>query len=89
VRRHAQRAITHTPHLPSCLPFPHSLSIQDFQPRIHLNEADFAVLTRGGALCDAAGRVGPKEFELAMRAQLRLYAQAARGKERGGERVGP
>ena len=51
------------------------MPIQDFQPRIHLNESDFTVITNNGDLCDDKGRLGPRAFELSMRKQLRLFAQ--------------
>jgi hypothetical protein len=43
---------------------------------MHVASSDFMALTRGGALCDAEDRLGPAEFELAMREQIRLYTQA-------------
>ena len=43
---------------------------------MHVAPSDFVAFTRGGALCDDADRLGPAEFELAMREQIRLYAQA-------------
>ena len=48
---------------------------QDFEPRIHLSDSDFAVITQNGALCDATGRLGPAEFETVMRQQIRSYHQ--------------
>jgi hypothetical protein len=48
---------------------------QDFQPHIHLSEADYAVLTQDGALCDAGGGLGPASFEAALRRQIALYHQ--------------
>ena len=47
--------------------------VQDFTPHIHLTESDFAAITAGGALCDAAGDLGPREFEEAMRRQEHIY----------------
>ena len=49
--------------------------LQDFRPRIHLTESDFMVFTDNGVLCDDKGMMGPHEFEVAMRKQIRLYAQ--------------
>jgi hypothetical protein len=46
---------------------------------MHVAPSDFVALTRGGALCDAKDRLGAAEFELAMREQIRLYAQAEIG----------
>ena len=46
--------------------------VQDFTPHIHLTESDFAAITAGGALCDAAGDLGPREFEEAMRRQAHI-----------------
>jgi hypothetical protein len=43
---------------------------------MHVAPSDFVALTRGGALCDTKDRLGAAEFELAMREQIRLYAQA-------------
>ena len=43
---------------------------------MHVAPSDFVALTRGGTLCDATDRLGAAEFELAMREQIRLYAQA-------------
>ena len=49
--------------------------MQDFKPRIHLSESDYAVLTQGGALCDENGNLGPEQFEEALRNQMKLYMQ--------------
>ncbi len=43
---------------------------------MHVAPSDFVALTRGGALCDAEARLGAAEFALAIREQIRLYAQA-------------
>jgi hypothetical protein len=43
---------------------------------MHVAPSDFVALTRGGTLCDAKDRLGAAEFELAIREQIRLYAQA-------------
>lgn len=40
-----------------------------------MSESDYVVLTQSGALCDDEGNLGPDNFEAAIRAQLRLYAQ--------------
>ena len=48
---------------------------QNFQPPIHFSEADYAVLTQDGALCDAGGGLGPASFEAALRRQIALYHQ--------------
>ncbi len=42
---------------------------------MYVAPSDFMALTHGGVLCDAKDRLGVTEFELAMREQLRLYAQ--------------
>ena len=49
--------------------------LQNFIPRIHVTESDFMILTRNGALCDANGTLGFKEFEVCMREQIRFFAQ--------------
>jgi hypothetical protein len=36
---------------------------QDFSPRIHISDSDFAIITRNGALCDPGGGLGPTAFE--------------------------
>ena len=49
---------------------------QNFQPRIHVTEADFAVLTEHGRLCAKGdGHMQIGDFEEAMRRQMRFYAQ--------------
>ena len=50
--------------------------LQDVSPRIHVTDADFDGLTRGGALCAPGGRLGPAEFEALMREQLQRHTQA-------------
>ena len=50
---------------------------QDLQPRIHLTEADFKVMTRKGAHCSAKGRMSPVQFEAAIREQVRLRPRRA------------
>ena len=53
----------------------HNLYIirQEFSPRIHLSDSDFASFTEGH--CDADGTLGPAGFELAMRRQIKHAAQ--------------
>ena len=46
------------------------LHLQDFRPRIHLTQSDFASFTAGGRLCGADGQLGASEFETAMRKQV-------------------
>ncbi len=36
---------------------------QDFEPRIHLTQADFASITQRGLLCDADGQLTVAQFE--------------------------
>jgi hypothetical protein len=48
---------------------------QDYTPRIHMTELDFASITSNGLLCDERGMLGPAEFEAAMRKELRRFAQ--------------
>ena len=48
---------------------------QNFHPRIHLTESDFASITDGGILCDSGGFLGPAEFEAAMRKQVDCNAR--------------
>ncbi len=43
---------------------------QPFRPKLHMTEADFQGITRGGRLCDPEGGIGCKEFELVMREQV-------------------
>ena len=50
---------------------------QDFHPRIHLTDSDYASVTASGTLCAEDGRLGAAEFEAAMRRQLLLYAQVS------------
>jgi hypothetical protein len=49
--------------------------LQDFKPRIHISESDYAVLTKGWALCDEDGNLGPEQFEAALRNQMKLFTQ--------------
>jgi hypothetical protein len=44
-------------------------------PRIHLSESDFWDLTENGKLCNAAGEIGPKEFENIMRRKIHTFVQ--------------
>ena len=44
---------------------------QDFHPRIHITDSDFASITHDGALCDATGQLGQAEFEEVIRRQAR------------------
>ena len=53
---------------------------QDFEPRIHLADADFAALTAGGSLCDSEGALGPGEFDAAMRRQATCTRCACSGR---------
>jgi hypothetical protein len=48
---------------------------QDFKPRIHLSESDYAVFTQSGTLCDEHGNLGPQQFETALRRQMKIYTQ--------------
>ncbi len=57
--------------LPKCVT---AVAGQDFTPRIHVSDSDFMAITRNGALCRPNGGLGPAEFEVVMRDQLRLYA---------------
>jgi hypothetical protein len=47
----------------------------NFSPPIHITISDFAALTQRGALCSANGEMDTRDFELAMRQQLRLFVQ--------------
>ena len=47
----------------------------DFSPPLHITISDFAALTQRGALCTANGEMDNRDFELAMRLQLRLFVQ--------------
>jgi hypothetical protein len=40
--------------------------------RIHMSESDFKDITRNGALCDAEGMIGLREFETIVRAEVRV-----------------
>ena len=60
--------------------------LQDVSPRIHVTDADFDGLTRGGALCAPGGRLGPAEFEALMREQLQRHTQVSEREERRGDR---
>jgi hypothetical protein len=50
----------------------------DFSPPVQLTTSDFAVITQNGSLCGRSGEMGPRDFELAMRLQLRLFLQVRR-----------
>ena len=59
--------------------------MQDFHPRIHMTDSDFASITLDGKLCDAKGQLGPREFEEVMRRQVpviisRQYLKNIKGK---------
>ena len=45
---------------------------QDFHPRIHITDSDFASITQDGALCDTKGQLGPDEFANVIRRQVRI-----------------
>jgi hypothetical protein len=48
---------------------------QDFSPRIHVSESDFATMTLDGKLCNSFGTLGAEQFEAVFRRMLKLYAQ--------------
>ena len=48
---------------------------QDFRPRIHVSESDFATITLDGTYCNAAGKLGAEQFEAVFRRMLKLYTQ--------------
>jgi hypothetical protein len=48
---------------------------QNFTPRIHISEEDFASITRYGKLLDGEGHLGFVEFEHVMRSQIKLFVQ--------------
>jgi hypothetical protein len=48
---------------------------QDFRPRIHVSESDFATITMDGKLCNSDGRLGKSQFEAVFRRMLKLYTQ--------------
>jgi hypothetical protein len=45
------------------------LEMQDH--RVHVSQSDFVTITRNGALCNAQGGIGAKEFETIIRGQVR------------------
>ena len=47
---------------------------QNFSPRIFVSDSDFVAITKNGALCNAKGHLGPREFENVMREQVRVSA---------------
>ena len=49
--------------------------MQDFKPAIHLTDSDFQSITAG--LCKPDGQLGPLEFEVVMRRQLRHAVQVS------------
>jgi hypothetical protein len=49
--------------------------MQNFTPRIHISEEDFAIITRNGELLDEEGHLGFLEFEHVMRSQIKLFVQ--------------
>ena len=51
----------------------------DFSPPILITMSDFAVITQNGALSGRGGEMGPGDFELAFRLQLRLFLQVRAG----------
>ncbi len=52
--------------------------VQNLQPRVHLTESDFAVITDNGRLCTGRpNHLGPVEFEHVMRRQLQRYSKSA------------
>ena len=42
---------------------------QDFHPRIHITDSDFASITDNGNLCDGKGQLGQAEFADVIRRQ--------------------
>ena len=54
--------------------------LQNLQPRVHLTESDFAVITDNGRLCTGRpNHLGPDEFEHVMRRQLQRWVQVGGG----------
>jgi hypothetical protein len=54
--------------------------MQNLQPRVHLTESDFAVITDNGRLCTGRpNHLGPDEFERVMRRQLQRWVQVGGG----------
>ncbi len=51
------------------------LLVQDFTPRIHLSEEDFAVMTRNGTLLDSEGQLQLETFDEIMRDQIKQYVR--------------
>jgi hypothetical protein len=47
----------------------------DFHPPVHVTVSDFAAITQDGSLCNQNGEMTPRDFELAMRLQLKLFVQ--------------
>ncbi len=47
----------------------------DFHPPVHVTVSDFAAITQDGVLCNQNGEMTPRDFELAMRLQLKLFVQ--------------
>ncbi len=48
---------------------------QDFTPRIHLSDEDFAVITRCCTLHDSGGLLSIEQFEEVMRDQMNRFVQ--------------
>ncbi len=48
---------------------------QDFKPRIHISESDFATITLDGKLCNSDGNLEAAQFETVFRRLLKLYTQ--------------
>ena len=67
--------------------------LQDFRPRIHITNSDFASITQNGALCDVNGHLGPDEFADVIRRQVTresfagLYVKTLAGRRRVGWEV--
>ena len=47
----------------------------DFHPPVHVTVSDFAAITQDGVLCSKNGELTSRDFELAMRLQLKMFVQ--------------
>ncbi len=48
-----------------------------------MSESDYMDMTRNGALCNAAGEIGLREFETIMRGEVYAYLQVRPASEYG------
>ncbi len=47
----------------------------DFHPPVHVTVSDIVAITQDGVLCSKNGELTSRDFELAMRLQLKMFVQ--------------